>query len=51
MEDVKIVIEYLNRSRPDGYPKIKEIVSDGSFKVDVNDENFKHPLYELEKEY
>lgn len=45
------VVESINPPRPDGYPKIKEIVSDGSFKVDVNDENFKKPLSELEKEY
>ena len=37
--------------RADGYPIIKEIVGDGSFKIDAKDENFSKPLSELEKEY
>ena len=45
------VVESINPPRADGYPIIKEIVGDGSFKVDAKDENFSKPLSELEKEY
>lgn len=41
----------LTLPRADGYPKIKEIISDGSYSTDVKDEKFGEPLSKLENKY
>lgn len=43
--------EKLNFPGLSGYPRVKEIVPLGDFKVDPKDENYNKPLSNLEKEY
>lgn len=45
------IFESLQKKRPDGYPKVREIISKDKFKTDRKDPNYEKPLSELEKEY
>lgn len=50
-EKVPTDFEILNFPGLSGYPRVKEIVPLGDFKVDIKDENFDKPFSDLEKEY
>jgi hypothetical protein len=50
-EKLSTNFERLNFPGLSNYPRVKEIVPLGNFKVDIKDENFDKPLSNLEKEY
>lgn len=45
------IFESIQEKRPDGYPKVREIISEQKFESDRKDPNYDKLLSELEKEY